>query len=172
MFNYKKMCLTIIYSIFFSYFTDKTELLCANPRHTQCLKCFSYLLTAVHCIWQWPQYKALELKMSSWCVMLHASCVTGGGDVNAATNLCGWECAFSNLLLLPTNKYMNCIWRVLIRYAWKSGFSSVRAPGTRTDNTDTCMVSPEVARNKRWRRKRTAPWLWISARLFSTQEMT
>ena len=42
------MCFTIIYSIFFSYSTDKTQSLCANPRYTQCLKCFSYLLTAVY----------------------------------------------------------------------------------------------------------------------------
>ena len=41
------MCLTKIYSIFFSYSTDKTESPCGNPRYTQCLKCFSYLLTAV-----------------------------------------------------------------------------------------------------------------------------
>ena len=41
------MCFTIIYSILFSYSTDKTESLWANPRYTQCLKCFSYLLTAV-----------------------------------------------------------------------------------------------------------------------------
>ena len=47
MFNYKKMCFTIIYSIFFSYSTNKIESPCANPRYTQCLKSFSYLLTAV-----------------------------------------------------------------------------------------------------------------------------
>ena len=41
------MCLTKIFSIFFSYSTDKTESPCGNPRYTQCLKCFSYLLTAV-----------------------------------------------------------------------------------------------------------------------------
>ena len=41
------MCFTIIYSIFFSYSTNKIESPCANPRYTQCLKSFSYLLTAV-----------------------------------------------------------------------------------------------------------------------------
>ena len=41
------MCFTIIYSIFFSYSTNKIESTCANPRYTQCLKSFSYLLTAV-----------------------------------------------------------------------------------------------------------------------------
>ena len=41
------MCFTIIYSIFFSYSTNKTESPCTNPRYTQCLKSFSYLLTAV-----------------------------------------------------------------------------------------------------------------------------
>ena len=48
MFNYKKMCFTKIYSILFSYSTDKTVSPCANSRYTQCLKCFSYLLTAVY----------------------------------------------------------------------------------------------------------------------------
>ena len=42
------MCLTMIYSIFFSYSTNKIESPYANPRYTQCLKSFSYLLTAVH----------------------------------------------------------------------------------------------------------------------------
>ena len=41
------MCLTIIYSIFFSYSTNKIESPCANPRYNQSLKSFSYLLTAV-----------------------------------------------------------------------------------------------------------------------------
>ena len=41
------MCFSKIYSIFFSYSTDKTESSCANSSYTQCLKCFSYLLTAV-----------------------------------------------------------------------------------------------------------------------------
>ena len=41
------MCFTIIYSIFFSYSTNKIKSPCANPRYTQWLKSFSYLLTVV-----------------------------------------------------------------------------------------------------------------------------
>ena len=37
----------MIFSIFFSYSKNKTELPCTNSRYTQCLKPFSYLLTAV-----------------------------------------------------------------------------------------------------------------------------
>ena len=64
------MCLTKIYSVFFSYSTDKTESPCGNPRYTQCLKCFSYLLTAV-CMFlrelnrqdkRWGKDPALEIK--------------------------------------------------------------------------------------------------------------
>ena len=38
----------MIYSIFFSYSTNKIESPCANLRYTQCLKSFSYFLTAVN----------------------------------------------------------------------------------------------------------------------------
>ena len=47
MFNYKKFSLPIIFTTFFSYSTNKTELPCANSRYSQCLNCFSYLLPAV-----------------------------------------------------------------------------------------------------------------------------
>ena len=47
MFNYKKFSLPKIFTIFFSYSTNKTELHCANSRYSQCLNCFSYLLPAV-----------------------------------------------------------------------------------------------------------------------------
>ena len=51
MFNYKKFSLPIIFTTFFSYSTNKTELPCANSRYSQCLNCFSYLLPAVYAIW-------------------------------------------------------------------------------------------------------------------------
>ena len=47
MFNYKKFSLPKIFTIFFSYSTNKTESPCANSRYSQCLNCFSYLLPAV-----------------------------------------------------------------------------------------------------------------------------
>ena len=47
MFNYKKFSLPKIFTIFFSYPTNKTEPPCANSRYSQCLNCFSYLLPAV-----------------------------------------------------------------------------------------------------------------------------
>ena len=47
MFNYKKISLPTIFTIFFSYSTNKTESPCANSRCSQCLNCFSYLLPAV-----------------------------------------------------------------------------------------------------------------------------
>ena len=62
------MCLTIIYSIFFSYSTDKTESPCANPRYTQCLKCFSYLLTAVITIHQLPSPSIVTVSFRKWIV--------------------------------------------------------------------------------------------------------
>ena len=53
MFYYKKFSFPMIFTIFFPYFTNKIESLCANPRYSQWLKSFSYLLTAVcnhrHC---------------------------------------------------------------------------------------------------------------------------
>ena len=48
MFNYKKFSLPMIFTTFFSYSTNKTELLCANSSYSQCLNCFSYLLPAVY----------------------------------------------------------------------------------------------------------------------------
>ena len=58
MFNYKKFSLPIIFTTFFSYSTNETELPCANSRYSQCLNCFSYLLPAVirkSPIWCWFQ---------------------------------------------------------------------------------------------------------------------
>ena len=48
MFNYKKFSLPKIFTIFFSYSTNKTESPCANSTYSQCLNCFSYLLPAVY----------------------------------------------------------------------------------------------------------------------------
>ena len=47
MFNYKKISLPMIITIFFSYSTNITELPCASSKYSQCLNCFSYLLPAV-----------------------------------------------------------------------------------------------------------------------------
>ena len=53
MFNYKKFSLPMIFTTFFSYSTNKTELPCANSKSSQCLNCFSYLLPAVDTICSW-----------------------------------------------------------------------------------------------------------------------
>ena len=50
MFDYKKFSLPMIFTTFFSYSTNKTELPCANSKYSQCLNCFSYLLPAVDTI--------------------------------------------------------------------------------------------------------------------------
>ena len=51
MLNYKKFSFPKIFTIFFSYFTNKTESPCANSRYSQCLNCFSYLLPAVKAVY-------------------------------------------------------------------------------------------------------------------------
>ena len=47
MFDYKKFSLPMIFTTFFSYSTNKTELPCANSKYSQCLNRFPYLLPAV-----------------------------------------------------------------------------------------------------------------------------
>ena len=48
MFNHKKISFPMIFTTFFSYSTNKTLSPCTSSRYTQCLKSFSYLLTAVY----------------------------------------------------------------------------------------------------------------------------
>ena len=54
----------MIFTTFSSYFTNKTELPCANSRYSQCLNCFSYLLPAVHC--SFPLCALLRKNSSCW----------------------------------------------------------------------------------------------------------
>ena len=82
MFNYKKMCLTIIYSIFFSYSTNKIGSPCTNPRYIQCLKSFSYLLTAVRVkVWgkEWGDWKGWGVRQRRSRGRMKRKRVTRGG---------------------------------------------------------------------------------------------
>ena len=77
MFNYKKIYLPKIFTIFFLYSTNKTESPCANSRYSQCLNCFSYLLPAVlrispffvHNILELHYFLGFHLSLPSiWCL--------------------------------------------------------------------------------------------------------
>ena len=63
----------MIFTTFFSYSTNKTELLCANSRYSQCLNCFSYLLPAVLSFLSWLIFQLFQC-ISTFLSVSHCLC--------------------------------------------------------------------------------------------------